>query len=559
VPVSSAVAEARPERVDTPSGSSAPVWRARLQELSGSDRFWGWAAPLLVTLIGGVQRFLHLDLPHKLIFDETYYVKEGVSYLRFGVEMGLRQSLTADDKKRNDVADKLFTSGNLDVYSNQPDRVVHPPVGKWMIAAGEWLFGPTSSWGWRFSAALVGTLSLLMIARIARRLLGSTLLGTTAGLLLAVDGQEFVHSRTGILDIFVMFWALAAFGCLVIDRDAARARLQRLVAAGADPPSADVSPAGPRPTVASGHRAGPWLGMRWWRIAAVVCLALCTGVKWSGMYFAAAFLLMSFLWDLSARRAAGVRWWLLGGLLDGVQAFVTSVVLLPTVYVATWTGWFITPNGWNRQWAVEHQAQAGWAWVPDALRSLWHYHAETWAFHLALTSPHDWQANPWTWLIQGRPTLFFFDTYTNGHHGCHVATCRQAITDLGNPVIWWAATLGVGVLLFRWALARDWRAGAILAGLVGGYLPWFMYQQRTIFQFYAVAFVPWVVLIVTYCLGLVLGLPGVQETRRRVGALVAGSYVFVAVLVFWFFYPVLAARVIPAPSVELRHLVTSWF
>ena len=48
-----------------------------------------------------------------------------------------------------------------------------------------------------------------MIGRIARRLFGSTLLGTTAALLLAVDGQHFVHSRTGMLDIFVMFWALA--------------------------------------------------------------------------------------------------------------------------------------------------------------------------------------------------------------------------------------------------------------------------------------------------------------------------------------------------------------
>ena len=41
-----------------------------------------------------------------------------------------------------------------------------------------------------------------------------------------------------------------------------------------------------------------------------------------------------------------------------------------------------------------------------------------------------------------------------------------------------------------WALRRDWRAGAILAGLAAGYLPWFDYQNRTIYTFYAVAFVP---------------------------------------------------------------------
>ena len=40
-------------------------------------------------------------------------------------------------------------------------------------------------------------------------------------------------------------------------------------------------------------------------------------------------------------------------------------------------------------------------------------------------------------------------------------------------------------VLFRWALGRDWRAGAILAGYAGGYLPWFLVGDRTIYQFYA--------------------------------------------------------------------------
>ncbi len=112
------------------------------------------------------------------------------------------------------------------------EYVAHPPLGKIMIAAGEWLFGLTP-FGWRFSVALVGSLSILMTARIARRMTSSTLLGCIAGLLMALDGLEFVLSRTAILDIFVMFWVLAAFGLLVIDRDRTRARVAA-VAAGPD-------------------------------------------------------------------------------------------------------------------------------------------------------------------------------------------------------------------------------------------------------------------------------------------------------------------------------------
>ena len=92
-----------------------------------------------------------------------------------------------------------------------------------MIAGGEWAFGLTP-FGWRFAVAVAGSLAILILARTARRMTRSTLLGCVAGLLLALDGLEFVMSRTALLDIFVMFWVLAAFAPLVIDRDRTRAR-----------------------------------------------------------------------------------------------------------------------------------------------------------------------------------------------------------------------------------------------------------------------------------------------------------------------------------------------
>ena len=122
-----------------------------------------------------------------------------------------------------------------------------------MIAVGEWLFGLTP-FGWRFSVALIGSLSILMLARIVRRMTRSTLLGCVAGLLMALDGLELVLRRTAILDIFVMFWVLAAFGLVVIDRDRTRARLAAAAAArdaGQD----------------SDDGVGPKLGMRWLLVA----------------------------------------------------------------------------------------------------------------------------------------------------------------------------------------------------------------------------------------------------------------------------------------------------
>jgi dolichyl-phosphate-mannose-protein mannosyltransferase len=503
---------------------------------------WGWIGPLAIAAVGGFLRFWKLDKPHQLVFDETYYVKQGSSFLDYGYERSVAPSLGT-------TPDKLFTSGRTNVWGPAADFVVHPPVGKWMIAAGELLFGQASSFGWRFSVALCGTLSILMLGRIARRLLGSSLLGSVAALLIAFDGHHFVHSRTGLLDLFVMFWALAAFGALLIDRDQTRERLAVEVAR--------ARTAGGRVS-ARVEGAGPRLGARWWRVVAAVCLGLCCGTKWSGVYFLAAFGLMTVLWDVGARRAAGVRRWVRAGLLrDGVPAFVTLVPVALLTYLVSWTGWFTTKGGWDRDWAVTHPSK-DFGVVPGALRSLWHYHAEMLKFHLGLDSPHPYKTNPWSWVIQGRPTSFFYEGPKQGQDGCTVAQCSKAITSIGTPTLWWGGALAVVVLLAVWALRRDWRAGAILTGFAAGYLPWFAYQHRTIYSFYAIAFVPWMVLAVTYVLGMVLGSPTASPLRRLVGTLLAGSFVVSCVMLFFFFYPVYTAQVIPFSEWARRMWFPSW-
>ncbi len=497
------------------------------------DRVWGWLGPLAVAVIGGFLRFWHLGRPPWLVFDETYYVKQGASMLQYGYERAIKSDL-----KKPDL---LWNSGTTDVWGTNADFVVHPPVGKWMIGAGEWLFGVTNPFGWRFASAVVGTASILMIGRIARRLFRSTVLGTTAALLLAIDGQHFVHSRTGLLDVFVMFWALAGFGCILIDRDHARARL-----------AARVATRG-----ASGF--GPGLGIRPWRIAAALCLGLCASTKWSGLFFAAAFSIASVLWDVAARRAAGTRHWLITGLLrDGPSGFVHIVPVILTVYVASWAGWFHSTDAYNRQWGAEHPA-TGWAsHVPDAVRGLWNYHQQMWQFNTTLRATHPYQSHPWSWIVLGRPTSFDYRGYKLGERGCTYTECARAITDLGNPVIWWGGTIAIVVLVVVWLLGRDWRAGAILAGLAGGWLPWFIWAERTIYTFYAVAFVPFVVLALTFCLGLLLGPSEASPDRRVVGGGLAGGIVLLAVLSFAFFYPVLSDVMIKHSSWVDRMWLPSW-
>jgi len=515
--------------------------RSRLLGTRPTDRVWGWVAPLVVAAVGGFLRFWRLGDPHQLVFDETYYVKQAYSMLQHGFEERVPQSIK--------FPDNMFTNGTPNVFGTDADFVVHPPVGKWVIAAGEQLFGPASSVGWRFSVALLGTLSILMIGRAARRMFGSTLMGTIAAILLAFEGHHFVHSRTGLLDLIVMFWGFAAFCALLVDRDRSREILARKVGALREAGARHTDPA---------LRFGPWLGLRPWRCVAGVCLGLSAGTKWSGVFFLVAFGLMTVLWDMGARRAAGIRrWWLGAALVDGLYAALVMVGLTLVVYVSTWAGWFRSKDAWDRQWAATHPSRT-FGWVPDSLRSLWKYHQEMYHFNVTLASPHPYKTNPWSWLIQGRPTSFFYEGPKKGQNGCTVALSSKAITSIGTPTIWWGATIAVFVLLFMWALRRDWRAGAVLAGFAGGYLPWFNYQSRTIYTFYAVAFVPYVVLAVTYLLGMAIGPATASRSRRRWGLAAAGAFVVTSVAMFAFFYPLYTAQVIPYPQWAMRMWFPSW-
>ena len=523
--------------------------RLRLLGIQPTDRLWGYLGPLLVALYAGFLRLWQLGQPDALVFDETYYVKQAWSLLEFGTEHKVLPELA--EKGATPGVDEVWAAGTPHVFGPDADFVVHPPIGKWVIAGGEYLGGVENAWTWRIGVAILGTLSVYMLARAARRMFGSTVLGVVAGLLLCFDGQHFVHSRTGLLDMSVMFFALAGFCALLVDRDASRERLARTVGGWRD---AGMRWDDPR------MRYGPWLGLRPWRLVAGISLGLCIGTKWSGLYFLAAFGLMTVFWEMGARRAVGVHHWFAGTMIrDAPQAALTMVGSALVTYLASWTGWFRTTSGWGRTWAETNPPGSLDAWMPGALRSLWHYHVDMWHFHLGLSSHHDYAANPWSWLIQARPTSFYWQgPITDGQQGCAVEQCSRAITDLGNPGVWWAATLALPVVLFWWALGRDWRAGAILAGLAAGYLPWFQYQERTIFTFYSVAFVPWVVLLVTYVLARILGPADAPLRRRRWGRAIVGGYVVVVAALFVFFWPVYTAQVIPYDHWHMRMWFPSW-
>jgi len=566
-------------------------WRWRALEMDRGNPYL-WYGTALILILAGLLRFACLGRPATLVFDETYYVKDGWTLWNLGYE-----AVWPEDPN------PAFEAGDVYSFTDEASYIVHPAVGKWMIALGMWLGGgPTNPAAWRLGNALVGMLAVFLMIRIARRLFHSDWIGLLAGLLMAVDGTAIVHSRTAILDQFVMIWALIAFWALLRDREYARRKL-----------AAGYVRLGPRP----------------WRWVAGIALGLCTGVKWSGIFFMAAFGILTVIWDLTARyqvaktvSEAGLdheyidapelegegldlpegeqspesviepveitqqstsatpdtperriklpkyisgawSWYPRAFWLDAIPAFLSIVGVGIATYVASWWSWFASPGAFMRQWAVDSRAAGvenpGISWLPDALNSLIEYHRMQFTFHVGLDSPHPYMATPDGWIVQWRPTAFYWDRGEDVVGGCgNIQDCVAAIVGIGNPLLWWLGAFAIVLTIGLGIMYRDWRALAVLSGLVGGWLPWFLYWHRTIFTFYTIAFTPWVILTLCYPAAVMLERTVDRPRHRRIAVRVIWVLLGLILLVSAAFYPIWTAYRVPFSWWDFLMWLPSW-
>ena len=347
-----------------------------------------------------------------------------------------------------------------------------------------------SEFGWRIAAAVAGTLIILIAARLAHELFYSPFLTAITAALMAFDGLLLVHSRTALLDLFLTLFILTA--------------------------------------------AYFWFRRQYWYSGIFFGLALAT--KWSALYFIALFALVTLFRLLKATpvkeslREVGIR--------------ILQFAFLPLgVYLTSWAGWFFSDRGWNRDYAS------------NPLASLFYYHKQMLDFHTSLVEKHSYQANPWGWLIMKRPTSFFYES----PQGCGSTSCSQEVLALGTPVLWWSATIALLFLIGLWAWqfyqrSIDKKLTFILLGVIAGYLPWFFFQKRTTFSFYAIVFEPFLVLAIVYCAKLFI-----DKSKNPANAqVIILGFVAVVFLNFVFFLPIYLGEVITYAQWQMRMWFVSW-
>ena len=330
--------------------------------LSSHDRPWAYRSLLLLTLVtiavGLWARVHDIGFPPQVMWDEKYFPTMANKYLQ-------------------------------DIYFFD----LHPPLGKFIIAASIAVFGDTFV-AWRLMPAIFG-IGLLPVGfflglSLFKQRVGALLLAA----LLAGETILIVHSRTGVMEIFLVFFTLATF----------------LAALAAERRGQVIWPA--------------------------VLLGLTISIKWAA--FPVVFPAGYVLWRKGLLRP------FLGGL------WVAAVIYIAIVYVDRLI--LVTTNPIR-------------AWV-----EVWEWHLQA-ARKIGSAIPHGWGSPWWSWPIMLRPIRFYYGENPDG--------MLRVVLAIGNPLVWWSATLAVlaGIVeVTRQAVLRKFSADDPLVPIVLGYvflmLPW---------------------------------------------------------------------------------------
>jgi dolichyl-phosphate-mannose-protein mannosyltransferase len=458
-----------------------------------------WVALAVVTAGAAVVRLAALSRPVGFVFDEIFYARNACRYVIGTAECGIEGLASR----------------------------AHPPLGNWMIGAGIRAFG-YDEFGWRVTAALAGTLTVVLLYLLVRRLLRGVVPGPAgtvgaflAAALLAGDFLHLVHSRIAMLDVFVTLFVVAAVMFAVLDRDRERR------------PRWDRSPAGWLSRLALG---------RPWRLLAGASIGAAVAVKWSGAYVALGVIPLVLAWELAARRrdpnepdAAPQprRTALLRTVVEEGPRSLVLLVLVPVlIYLAAYIGRMpgeVLALPW----------QEGTFW-----RGIWEHQFAMLRFHTSLEGSHPYESPPWSWLLLKRPVAYFF-TDVGGQY--------REILAIGNPLVWGAgllALVGGGVAWARsgWGLRQP--EPVLIGAALATWLPWLILagSRSQVFLWYVLPTIPF--------LCAALGILAARIWRGVVGRVTVAAFAAATLALFLFFFPLLTALPLDADAWRSRMWLT---
>jgi dolichyl-phosphate-mannose-protein mannosyltransferase len=394
-----------------------------------------------------------------------------------------------------------------------------PPTGKYMIAAGEWLYGSWrklteglpgdpadlgfNTFGWRIMSCIFGSLAVPLMYLFAFKLWPNRWFAVAAGALTCFDGMFFIQSRIGMIDIFPIFFIMLAYTLFLVHLES-RSKIDSVVT-----------------LLLTGAVLGIAVSSKWIALAALASIGF--------------WLVARPLWQ-SLRLVDGHLSWkspvslLPGGVTTatyGVTAVLGLVLVPVAIYLASWIPFFHMTGEFRFTSFLD---------LINYQRQIYDYHA-----HLVATHPY---GSPWySWPFLYRPVAYYYQSDGLGFDAGTGQPLVAGMVNLGNPLIWWAsipALVGLLYFIFRY---RSFPAAVILLGFVTQYLPWSQIK-RVIFLYHMFGGLIFMVL----ALAFVLARLQMWQLKRGGRPWVMPAFLTLVVLTFFYFYPVWTALPISQPA-----------
>ncbi|MBJ7593515.1 MAG: phospholipid carrier-dependent glycosyltransferase [Candidatus Dormibacteraeota bacterium] len=334
-----------------------------------------------------------------------------------------------------------------------------PPLAKLLMAPPIATMGFTT-WSWRVSTAIFGSLLVGVVYLLALRLRRDRWFAGLAALFVSLDGLAFVEARTGVIDIIAIFF-VALFYYLFLLHWQARTRrqwratlyLMALVAGLAF--AAKLTALAPLVVAAAlivARGISPWLAglvpavrriagprrheVSMWRAAAgrVALVHYTLAILIGGAIFCASFSRYLTIPHTDVYRFTACEPGTTGltGTADAIQ--------VPTMKIGSAT----LPN--------PVQAIAD---ISDVMAAGLQYHEQE-------CHSHPYASRWYTWPIVYHPVLFYY-VQTNAVLPDNPTV--SSITDMGNPAVWWLSIPALLALVWRLSRGPPW--WRLLVGLVG--------------------------------------------------------------------------------------------
>ncbi len=274
---------------------------------------------------------------------------------------------------------------------------------------------------------------------------------------------------------------------------------------------------------------------RFWMIALAISGGCLAASKWNGLFD------FFVVWLLTGAVVAQ-RWLARPAVLGnpfGIAldvAVAAMVVVGGAIYIAAYIPHFMM--GHNLVDVVSLQHEMYW-------------------YHSTLTATHPYASKWWQWPILQKPISYFYtDVRAADARSDATACCVAEILALPNPLVWWAGLLSIPAVAVLAVIERNKGYALLIAAYVFQWLPW-IGSPRIAFEYHFYPNLSMIVLANAVILQRVWAWRTSSE-RFGIARIGVGMYLAAVVLLFFYFYPVLAGVHVSWNAWHDRMWLKSW-